>query len=189
MHRLCTPAQRARELFLFCHRFRPTLATQRASGMPKRNTYHAGDEKLLKLPWREPVCLRTRLRCLIRWSLTLTESGAFTASRDRGRCEHEGLHVRRCRVRQCRPPRQIGRGLCRCHGHSAAGKRLPLALGAVLKVAYLDYKTWQFEDWICRPVAAFDDEYVSSGETKHLVSDNCFSLASNNCFSQGTSYA
>jgi len=35
-----------------------------------------------------------------------------------------------------------------------------------LKVAYLDYKTWQFADWVCKPVPAFDDEPVSYGETK-----------------------
>ena len=34
----------------------------------------------LKLPWCEPVCLRTRLRCLIRWPLTLTGSGVFGAA-------------------------------------------------------------------------------------------------------------
>jgi len=35
-----------------------------------------------------------------------------------------------------------------------------------LKVAYLDYKTWQFSDWVCKLVPAFDDEPVSYGETK-----------------------
>ncbi len=51
-----------------------------------------------------------------------------------------------------------------------------------LKVAYLDYKTWQFADWICKPVAAFDDEHVSGCETRGPRADN-------NLLSQGTRHA
>lgn len=40
------------------------------------------------------------------------------------------------------------------------------------KVAYLDYKTWQFADWVCKPVPACDDEHVSYGETKRPRASN-----------------
>ena len=41
-----------------------------------------------------------------------------------------------------------------------------------IKVAYLDYKTWQFEDWICDPLPAFDDEHVRMGRfhSSHIYS-------------------
>lgn len=35
-------------------------------------------------------------------------------------------------------------------------------------IAYLDYKTWQFEDWICDRTPAFDDQHVSANETRVL---------------------
>ncbi|KAI1505674.1 amidase signature domain-containing protein [Biscogniauxia marginata] len=31
-----------------------------------------------------------------------------------------------------------------------------------LRIAYLDYKTWQFADWICDPTPAFDEEHEAA---------------------------
>lgn len=30
-----------------------------------------------------------------------------------------------------------------------------------ISIAYLDYKTWQFMDWICDPISSFDREHAS----------------------------
>lgn len=38
-----------------------------------------------------------------------------------------------------------------------------------LRIAHLDYKTWQFEDWICNATPAFDEEHVSDGEGSQEV--------------------
>ncbi len=35
-----------------------------------------------------------------------------------------------------------------------------------LRIAFLDYKTWQFEDWICKATPAFDQEHVSGDEER-----------------------
>lgn len=38
-----------------------------------------------------------------------------------------------------------------------------------LRIAYLEYKYWQFEDWICKATLAFDEEHVSYGEGSQEV--------------------